>query len=509
MRFRSSFAVLFALALISSAFADSPVKNVVVIAMENRSFDHFMGWMKELNPEVNGLTGNEYNPMNTSDPSSPKVYVTKNAVDVGPSPDHSVPASTDQVFGHGRIADMPNKYPALMDGFVTDLTIQGQDGKRAMDCFTAQTLPVMYTLAQEFALFDAFYASVPGPTEVNRAFIWGGTSDGMSGNNNVRLAEGLPNKSIFNVMYEHFAAASEEDEESEQDPFGVYFSDFPTAFFNREVRKLIDHFHPLDDFFTHVADNTLPKLSILEPRYFHFMDTPANDHHPAHNVKLGEILIKKIYESLRASPAWNETLFLITFDEHGGFPDFVPTPLDGVPNPDGKIGTDPPFGFNRLGVRVPFLAISPLIPKGTVVHEPPADVKPQPTSRFSHSSIYATLKSIFGLTTELTNRTAWAAPIDFVVSLDTPRTDTPTTLPNVPDVPSTQDMAYMGDQIIHDFQESMVHVAAYMADQASSDPAILKENADILSSLRRGTLTENVASQFVQSRVALLRRQHQ
>merc|ERR1711991_775211 len=133
-----------------------------------------------------------------------------------------------------------------------------------------------------------------------------------------------------------------------------------------------------------------------------------------------------------------------------------------------------------------------------------ADVKPQPTSRLSHSSIYATLKSIFGLTTELTNRTAWAAPIDFVVSLDTPPT-----LPNVPDVPSTQDMAYMGDQIIHDFQESMVHVAAYMADQASSDPAILKENADILSSLRRGTLTENVTSQFVQSRVALLRRQHQ
>ncbi|KNC55222.1 phosphatidylglycerol specific phospholipase C [Thecamonas trahens ATCC 50062] len=477
--------------------ASSPIKNVVVLMMENRSFDHFLGWLKELNPEVDGLTGSEFNPTNTSDPSAEKVFVTKDAVDVGPSPEHSVPGTTDQVFGHGRIPDMPNKYPATMDGFVEDLALTHQDGRRAMDCFHNATLPVLFTLAQEYAVFDRFYASVPGPTEVNRAFAYACTSDGMSTNENVRLIEGLPNKSIFNALYDHVKASG-----SARNPFGVYFEDFPTVFFNREVRDHMTHFHPLDDFFTDVAAGTLPMLTWLEPKYFHVLDIPANDHHPAHNVKLGELLIKKIYEAIRASPQWDSTLFLITFDEHGGFADHVPTPLDGVPNPDGKVATSPPFGFDRLGVRVPFIAVSPLIPKGTVVHEPEPDVKPQPTSRFSHASLYASLKNIFGLTETLTKRDAWAAPFDSVVSLTTPRTDCPTTLPDVPDVPSATDLAHLADQPVHDFQATMIRVAAHMS--RSDNAAEAHIHHEVLAALDAGSLTEGEAAAYLERQMSIL-----
>jgi hypothetical protein len=78
------------------------------------------------------------------------------------------------------------------------------------------------------------------------------------------------------------------------------------------------------------------------------------------------MFIKEIYETLRASPQWNQTLMVVTYDEHGGFFDHVPTPVDGVPSPDGIVGPPPyNFTFDRLGVRVPAILISPWIEKGT------------------------------------------------------------------------------------------------------------------------------------------------
>jgi phospholipase C len=86
-----------------------------------------------------------------------------------------------------------------------------------------------------------------------------------------------------------------------------------------------------------------------------------------HDVAQGQKLIKEVYEALRASPQWNEILLIITYDEHGGFHDHVPTPVADVPSPDGLVGSAPPysFDFKRLGVRVPALLISPWIEKGT------------------------------------------------------------------------------------------------------------------------------------------------
>lgn len=101
-------------------------------------------------------------------------------------------------------------------------------------------------------------------------------------------------------------------------------------------------------------------------RYFDLSGFPADDDHPAHDVANGQRLVKEVYETLRNGPQWNETLLLITYDEHGGFYDHVATPYTGVPNPDGLTGPEPFFfKFDRLGVRIPTIMISPWIKKGT------------------------------------------------------------------------------------------------------------------------------------------------
>jgi len=105
---------------------------------------------------------------------------------------------------------------------------------------------------------------------------------------------------------------------------------------------------------------------VIEPRYFKILSAPANDDHPKNDVVEGQNLVKEIYEALRASPQWNEILFVVVYDEHGGYYDHVPTPVIGVPNPDGLVGPEPyNFKFDRLGVRVPALLISPWIEPGT------------------------------------------------------------------------------------------------------------------------------------------------
>ncbi|KAK3003683.1 hypothetical protein RJ639_018453, partial [Escallonia herrerae] len=153
---------------------------------------------------------------------------------------------------------------------------------------------------------------------------------------------------------------------------------------------------------------------------------PANDDHPSHDVYQGQVFVKEVYETLRDSPQWNETMLVITYDEHGGFFEHVPTPVRGVPSPDGIVGQEPfYFKFDRLGVRVPTIVVSPWIEKGTVVHGPKGS--PSPTSEYEHSSIPATVKKIFNLTSPfLTKRDEWAGTFEGIIQTRTqPRTDCP------------------------------------------------------------------------------------
>ena len=207
--------------------------------------------------------------------------------------------------------------------------------------------------------FDLFrwFASVPSSTQPNRLFVHSGTSAGATSNIPARLIKGYPQKTIFESL------------EDAGKSFGIYYQNIPATLFYRNLRKLkyVNKFISYDQFFKqHAKQGKLPGYVVVEQRYTDLKLFPANDDHPSHDVYQGQMFVKEVYETLRASPQWNQTLLLITYDEHGGFYDHVPTPVRGVPSPDGIVGPEPfNFTFNRLGVRVPTIAVSPWIEKGT------------------------------------------------------------------------------------------------------------------------------------------------
>jgi len=127
-----------------------------------------------------------------------------------------------------------------------------------------------------------------------------------------------------------------------------YFQEVPATVFYRYLRRqpAIGNIHHYSLFKEAAAAGTLPTYSFIDPRYF---DTPRyaqNDDHPSADVSEGQKLFKDVYETIRASPQWEDTVLIVTYDEHGGYYDHVPTPLD-VPNPDGLVGEDPACDFER------------------------------------------------------------------------------------------------------------------------------------------------------------------
>ncbi|KAK4364332.1 hypothetical protein RND71_015690 [Anisodus tanguticus] len=234
-----------------------------------------------------------------------------------------------------------------------------------------------------------------------------------------------------------------------------------TIWFSRNLRKLkyIKNFHPFDlSFRNHCKEGRLPNYVVIEQRYFDLKALPGNDDHPSHDVFEGQKFVKEVYEALRSSPQWNEMLFVIIYDEHGGFFDHVPTPDTGVPSPDGIVGTTAPynFQFDRLGVRVPAIMISPWIERGTVLHKPSG---PYASSEFEHSSIPATVKKIFNLGDFLTKRDAWAGTFDTAITRTTPRTDCPETLP---EPVRLREAEAKEDAKLTDYQSEMVQMSAVL-----------------------------------------------
>jgi len=189
----------------------------------------------------------------------------------------------------------------------------------------------------------------------------------------------------------------------------------------------------------------------LWPRSAPTTDVGSNDQHPDHDVALGEALFKELYEAIRASPQWNTTLFIITYDEHGGYYDHVPSPTD-IPSPDGIKGAHN-FEFTTLGVRIPTVMISPWINKGTLVHKPKG---PTPTSEYELSSIPATIKKIFNLDSFLTKRDEWAGTFeDILLQRTEPRTDCPMKLPDAPP-PTPGYLEIEKKSPVNDLQRTMV-----------------------------------------------------
>ncbi|PON56691.1 Acid phosphatase [Parasponia andersonii] len=459
----------------SSAY---PIKTVVVLVQENRSFDHMLGWMKSLNPEIDGVTGSESNPISaisTSDPSSKRVFFGDRSAYVDPDPGHSIQDIYEQVFGQPWTeASTAKNLPPVMQGFAQNAErTQPGMADTVMNGFKPDSVPVYRELVSEFAVCDRWFASVPAATQPNRLFVHSATSHGLTGNDTKQLIQGFPQKTIFESLDE--AGFS----------FGIYYNYPPSTLFYRNLRKLkhIDNFHNFDlHFKRHCEEGKLPNYVVIEQRYFDLLSIPGNDDHPSHDVSEGQKFVKKVYEALRASPQWNEILFIVLYDEHGGFYDHVPTPVTGVPSPDGLVGQPPyNFRFDRLGVRVPAILISPWIERGTVLHEPSG---PFPTSQFEHSSIAATVKKIFNLPHFLTKRDEWAGTIETLfLTRTTPRTDCPVSLP---EPPRLREGGAKEESKLSEFQAELVQMAATLNGDHAKDvyPHKLVDNLTVSDAVK-------------------------
>ncbi|GAB2274697.1 Non-specific phospholipase C4 [Dionaea muscipula] len=451
-----------------------PIKTVVILVQENRSFDHMLGWMKSINPEIDGVTGKETNPLDTSNPNSELIKYGDSSVFVDPDPDHSIQAIYEQIFGEQWSEESAaKKLPATMQGFAQNAnrTKAGLD-ETVMNGFKPALVPVYKELVSQFAICDRWFASVPASTQPNRLFVHSATSQGLTSNNTLKLIEGFPQKTIFESVYDAGYT------------FGIYWQYPPSTLFYRNLRKLkyLENFHDFDlEFKRHCKEGKLPNYTVIEQRYFDLKILPGNDDHPSHDVSVGQKFVKEVYEALRASPQWNEILFVITYDEHGGFYDHVPTPLQGVPSPDGIVGSEPyNFKFDRLGVRVPTFFISPWIDPGTVLHGPSG---PEATSEFEHSSIPATVKKLFNLKDFLTQRDAWAGTFEGLLTRETPRTDCPVTLP---EPVKLREREAIEEQPLTDFQKELVQMAACLKGDHKKEtyPDKLVENMTVAEAVQ-------------------------
>ena len=411
-------AVLFASSCIGLGAAHT-IKHIVVVMEENRSFDHILGLRKG----VDGVlpVGSHFNYANPQTKQT-KVYSGDTAQQVAPcDPDHSLPATTGKIFGMAAAANNNLTDPS-MSGFAEWEMKRGSANYcEVLNSLAPEAVPIINQMADEFTLFDKFHASVPGPTWPNRLFFMCGTSGGLTETSSpfFQEREGVlfPMKTIFDQMTEVGRT------------WKNYVNDTPWELFVETIAHNTDKVVSMDTFFQDAREGTLPDFSFINPRIGMNMSSGlgSNDQHPDHDMSLGERFYKDIYEALRAGPKWNDTLLILTYDEHGGFYDHVSPPAE-VPAPDAYPSYPDKFDFKRGGMRIPTLLMSPWVPRGLLLSDPPASQKPAGNSIYELTSIMATVRKLFNMEHlgPLTNRDAWAATFEHVFDvLKAPRTDCP------------------------------------------------------------------------------------
>ena len=387
----------------------SPFKHIVVLMMENRSFDHMLGYLKAADYPIEGLDGDESSV--AADGGSP-IRVSPNARslnDLNPDPSHEFQDINWQIFGNSDGTDTGQE---KMQGFVQNYATVSNNpvqGENIMKCFHQESLPVLSTLAKQYAICDHWFSSVPASTIPNRLFTHAASS-GDSLTQDAVLAPATA-KTIFEII----------DDPNNDADYRIYSSGSTILMANiylaRRQNKFFDY---RTRFLQDCIDNLLPEYTFIEPIYD---DDPVNglfasSQHPDFAVDAGEALIAQVYNAVRRSPDWNDTLLLIVYDEHGGIYDHVtpPTLTRDPQYPDIPPTKDFGFTFNRLGVRVPAVFVSPRIQAGTILRQ-----------QFDHCSIVATVRKLFCLDqTPFNWREAQALTFENVANLadDQIRTDT-------------------------------------------------------------------------------------
>ncbi|HET8922139.1 MAG TPA: alkaline phosphatase family protein [Candidatus Acidoferrum sp.] len=417
------------------------IKHLVVVMMENRSFDHLLGFLyaREKNtlplrllgrrdptlPEYDGLS--EANP--TSDfwnPSNADYFTGKEPVKVfatqgtkGPNPFLAPDHDPHEEFANitYQIMGPPGWTGEKMRGFLVDYQTTDprhpQNANQLMECYSPEQLSVISQLARNYAVSDRWFCSTPNQTLPNRAFVHAGTSMGRVNNEPEPLYDA---ETIFEVLADTGHS------------WRVYNDTMLMSLARLQFPQLWNgllqlHFRGMGEFEEDAAAGTLPDYSFLEPSF----QIAPNDGHPPHDMCLGEQFLLRIWKTVSSGKNWNGTLLLITFDEHGGCYDHVEPPPAEPPG-DAIYPGDPSkpeegeFHFNRYGVRVPALLISPYIEPGTVFRSP-TDVP------YDHTSILATIRDWLHIPPEkmLTSKRILKAPtFANVLTRATPREDVPT-----------------------------------------------------------------------------------
>lgn len=430
------------------------IEHVFVLMLENRSFDHIFGFSgitgfdldgnpTPFNEGFDSNVNKNFNPVTQSDVyvNEPADYYLKG---IDEDPGHEFEDTLTALGGQGAVYNpVLGGYPAINNsGFIENYHApRDPDSKpsntpeRIMKCFgkinddtgePKDQLPILWTLARGFAVCDHWFSSLPGPTWPNRFFLLAATSGGLDDSPSTldiitaTTVEGyrFENGNIFDLLDDNCI----DWRIFEGDEFPVSF-----ALSGMNLNALQGRFKDFEDFESEVNESDFSeKFVFIEPKYgSHGFDVTGpgdfacgNSMHPLDDVTRGEKLVKKVYETIRNSPHWGNSLLLITFDEHGGFYDHVAPP---AAVPPGDLITEEyvqqHFQFDQLGVRVPAIVISPFTPKNIIDH-----------TIYDHSSMLATIEKLFGMK-NLTNRDKAANDFLRLISLDRPRTDTPTTLP--------------------------------------------------------------------------------
>ena len=406
------------------------IEHIVVVMFENRSLDSMLGWLYGPSdiPEVvlpagsppmfDGLVTGMSNPSNPAffnasgvapDPLTVTEAVANSRVP-SPDPEETFSNVSFQLFGPQAPSRSP-RWP--MQGFVVNYANAcAEDPGQVMQAHSPQQLPALSTLAKAYAVSDAWFCSVPSQTWPNRAFVHAGTSCGHVDNGSPPdpLTWDVP--TIFNVL------------QATGQRWSVYSDTILTPSLTRTMFPrlwdpwLTPHFKQFTSFVDDCSNGTLPSYSFIEPSFL----VDPNDQHPPHDTVAGEAFLHSIWTAVSTSPSFDKTLLIITFDEHGGCFDHVLPPFGAIPPDVQSSPGEAGFAFDRFGVRVPTILVSPYIAAGTVFRsstDVPCD----------HTSILATLRDWLDIPApEMLGsaRIAAAPTLEQVLTLAKPRSDVPT-----------------------------------------------------------------------------------
>lgn len=318
-----------------------PIKHVVVLMLENHSFDQMLGCMSLTNSDIDGIDHSRFN----IDPrTNTKVFQLPVTTMVNKhDPAHELKDTLNHLKENNShfVSDYVKHYPKATAAQTQEI----------MGYYPKGSLPTLHTLAENFLVCDRWFSSLPGPTWPNRFFVHSGTSLGHVD---------MPT-SVFNPGWHLYNQTTIYDLLKEAKiPWRIYFDGIPQSLVMTHQLKYTDHYIKFSEFEKDCKkpESTFPAYVFIEPDY---AGIDQNDQHSPSNILNGDAFLGKIYNALRSNEdLWNSTLFIVVYDEDGGFYDHVTPPSTGAPDDSKSV-----FSFEQLGVRVPAILISPYVITGS------------------------------------------------------------------------------------------------------------------------------------------------